>query len=356
MDKRIFSTLALAVSVLLLGSSASQATLWMPGDYQVANGTGGDWSPDVSPAFTDLGGGFHELALTGVNPAKGPGTSERYLVKILDDEGSAPAAWGDPEVPENGQGSKNTWFVTDTSGNATVMVDRNTYGDGFLPATDRVTVSTDFTEFSSFFATGDFEVAAGGSADFSGGDPLFEMTDQGGGLWSADVMIATPGSYQFKAVAQGAGDFLYQWGTNGRLEDSANFEFFISAVDQEVTFMLDLSKGAIGFSSGTLVDGDTNGNGIVEFEPDFGPIRDNWLNETFLRSEGNIDNSGDSEGVVEIADFRQWKNACTAVSCASGAQISAAFSSLGVSVPEPGSAVLVALAGVMIAGRRRHRI
>jgi hypothetical protein len=177
------------------------------------------------------------------------------------------------------------------------------------------------------------------------------MSDQGGGLWAVDATISTPGSYAFKATAAGGAEpFDFQWGTNGRLVDSANLQFNAVAADQVFTFMLDVSKGAIGFTTDTFLEGDTNNNTVVELEPDFGPIRDNWLKETFLRAEGNLDNTGDSEGIVDIADFRQWKNAWNGPPEA----VAAAFASLG-AVPEPSSVALAVLAGVVMAGRRRRR-
>jgi hypothetical protein len=193
--------------------------------------------------------------------------------------------------------------------------------------------------------------AAGGLANWDPADATFAMTDQGGGLWSVDATIASPGTYEFKVVADGdANGWAYQWGGDGRNVNGSNVQFFTVAANQGVTFELDLSKGAIRFSTETFLAGDTNNNGIVELEPDFGPIRDNWLKETFLREEGNLDNTGESEGIIDIADFRQWKNAWPGPPEA----VAAAFASLG-AVPEPGSALLAALAGVVIVGVRRWR-
>ncbi len=338
MEKRIFSTLILALGFVLLSAPVSQAALWMPGDYQIANGGSIVWDPPTAPQLTDQGGGIHDLALTGLTAIAG----QRFQFKILDDEGNPPPAWGDPELtPEN------SWFLTDGTGSATVAIDTNTYSDGFLPATNRVTVSTDATEVPGFFATGSWMTEAGGLVDFNAGDPLFEMTDQGSGLWSVDVTIDTPGTYEFKATK---GDFDGQWGKNGRNINAENWVFDVVAADQDFTFLLDISKGAISFSTDTFVPGDTDGDTIVELEDDFGPIRDNWLKSTFLRAEGNLDNTGASEGIVDITDFRQWKNAFNGPPAA----IAAAWASLG-AVPEPTSALLASLATVLLAGVRRRR-
>ncbi len=339
MEKRIFSTLILALGFVLLSTPVSQATLWIPGDHQVAGGAAGNWDPPTAPSLTDQTGGIHDVAFSTLTGAT---AGQRFQFKILDDEGNPPPAWGDPELtPENG------WFLTDGTGSATVAIDTNTYSDGFLPATNRVTVSTDATEVPGFFATGSWMTEAGGAADWNAGDSLFEMTDQGSGLWSVDVTIDTPGTYEFKATK---GDFDGQWGKNGRNINAENWVFDVVAADQDFTFLLDISKGAISFSTDTFVPGDTDGDTIVELEDDFGPIRDNWLKSTFLRAEGNLDNTGASEGIVDITDFRQWKNAFNGPPAA----IAAAWASLG-AVPEPTSALLASLATVLLAGVRRRR-
>lgn len=347
----------LAMLVVCCITATSWAALGVPGNFQTEAGTGTDWTPATAPAMTDLTGGLFELTLSGLT------TSSRYEFKILDDGGIPPFDWNtSTEVPNNGGGSPNSWFAPTAGGDITFQVDRNTYNDGFLPATDRIVASTDDDPnvFVGYYATGNWETEAGGTTDFSGGDPLFQMTNAGGNLWSVDVTISVPGSYAFKATADGGdplSSFLYQWGTNGRLVDSANFAFTTVAVDQEVTFMLDLDKGAISLTSGTFLPGDTDNDLTVEFEDDFGPIRDNWLRQTFLRAEGNLDNTGDSEGVVDITDFRQWKDACTMVGCATGPMIAESFALLGASVPEPSSMglALVFVSGLLAGGLRRNR-
>ena len=239
MVKAKFWLLTGAAAIACCMAPAAWAGLAAPGNYQVANGGSGDWDPPNAPVLNDLTGGLYDLPLTGL-PA-----STRYEFKILDDEGTPPPNWGDPEVPNNGPGSPNTWFRTSASGDATIMLDRNTYSDGFLPATDRIVVSTD-SEFSSFFATGDWMTQAGGAGNWNAGDPLFAMASQGGGLWSVDATIATPGTYLFKATA---GDFAWQWGNNGRLGDAGNWSFETTVANQPVTFYLDVSKGAIAFGT-----------------------------------------------------------------------------------------------------------
>jgi hypothetical protein len=351
MRKTNLGSLAAALGLVLLAASVSAAGLWMPGGYQTAGGYGTDWTPANSPMLTDTGGGLYKVSLMGLTAAT------NYNFKILDDGGTPPPAWGDPEVPNNGGGSPDNWFHTDASGSATINVNRNTFNDGLLPATDRITVNTDLTAFTTFYATGDWMIDAGGATNYNPADPLFTMTGQGSGLYSVDLTIPTPGVYQYKATA---GSFANQWGANGRNVNASTLSFFTVADDQEVTFLLDVAKGAIGFSTDTFLAGDTDNDGMVEFEHDFFPIRDNWLEQSFLRAEGNLDNTGASEGIVDITDFRQWKNACALTGCATPAMIGGAFASLGAGVPEPSSAALALVAGLALIaaprGRRHPRI
>jgi hypothetical protein len=183
--------------------------------------------------LNDLGGGLYNLSLTGLAP------NTSYQAKIVDDEGTPPVEWGNPEVPP---GAANIWFITNAGGNVTLNVNRNTFNDGFLPAANRVTFSTDPTALSAIYATGDWMNEAGGAADWVNNNPLFALTNQGGGLWRRNVVISTPGTYQYKATANG---WAYQWGTNGHNIDAATRAFTTTAPNQPVALLLDIGKGAI---------------------------------------------------------------------------------------------------------------
>jgi len=244
-----FLTLTGAMLVACSFSSNAWAVLAVPGNYQIANGGANDWSPSDAPLMTDQTGGIFTLDLTGM--ANAP-TVTRFEVKILD-AGNDPPNWGQPEV---GGGAANTWFLADAS----LTVDRNTYNDGFLPATDRMT-SSDIALMTDFFATGSWMDESGGAADWDPADPLFQMTDQGGGIWSVDATISVVGSYEFKvlgAVPAGAinqddgqplaNNFALQFGTNGRIVNAANWAFDTIVPNQDVTFLLDTS-GAISLAT-----------------------------------------------------------------------------------------------------------
>ena len=330
MDKRIFSTLAIALGFVLLGAPTSQADYWMPGNHQIDNGGTTDWDPATAPGLTDQGGNIYDIAYTGLT------ASTFYWFKILDDEGSPPPTWEDPQI---GGGGQNMFMLTDASGNVTVTLDRNTYDDGFFPTTDRVIVDTDATEFAGIYATGSWMDEAGGSSDWQPGDPLFQMTDQGGGLFSIDVTISTAGPYEFKVTGNGSWD--YQWGTNGRNSNASTIVFNTVENNQGITFLFDASKGAIGFESETFVPGDVNNDTFVNMA-DFEIIRDNYLNETYIRSEGNIDNTGSSEGHRRHRRLPSMEG-----ELCSGWDVPGN--------PEPSTVLLTVLAGLAFAGGRRRR-
>lgn len=104
----------------------------------------------------------------------------------------------------------------------------------------------------------------------------------------------------------------------------------------------------------TSIPGDTNNNSIVEFEPDFGPIRDNWLetNESFGATLARTDGDLDLNGEVSIEDFREWKTAFLGVG-GTEAQVALAYASLGVPEPTSLAVAAVGLLGLAASPRRR---
>jgi hypothetical protein len=120
---------------------------------------------------------------------------------------------------------------------------------------------------------------------------------------------------------------------------------------------------------GGRVLGDVDGDGDVDFTEslvggdgvsDFDILRMNWMetNDSFgmtlLRSDGDLNENG----TVGIEDFREWKDACTLISCTTAEGMAAAFASLGAgNVPEPTSAAMALLMGLGLAAGRwtRHR-
>jgi hypothetical protein len=235
--KCLLQTLVVGVVVLPAWNSFSKATLFVPGSYQTENGGGSDWDPPTAPAMTESppASGTYSLNLVGL---AGAGAGSSFEFKILDDEGTPPANWGDPELTPG----PNSWFLTDAGGNASISIDTNTASDGFAPSTNRVTVSTDAAEIAGFYPTGNWMDEAGGAGDWNPGDPMFQMSHLGDGLWATDVTISTVGNYEWKATK---GDFGGQWGTDGRNVNASTWIFSTTKPDEQVRFVLDIGKGAI---------------------------------------------------------------------------------------------------------------
>ncbi len=110
-------------------------------------------------------------------------------------------------------------------------------------------------------------------------------------------------------------------------------------------------------SVGTVIlDGDTNNNSVIELEEDFGPIRDNWLetNASFGSVLARADGDLNSDGMIDLIDFREWKDAFLATGGTSSA-VATAFASIGVAVPEPTTLSLAALMAAFMCGSNRRR-
>ena len=161
------------------------------------------------------------------------------------------------------------------------------------------------------------------------------------GVFELTATIPTPGAYNFRVVETGS---FFGVGTDQRRDNGANLDFNTFEDDQEVTFRYDATKGAFGFFTDAVLAGDTDNDGVVEFEDDFGPIRDNFLTATSLRADGDLDLSG----FVDIRDFREWKNAFQG----SPELIAEALAQL-TAVPEPSSLMLLGLAALAGGARRR---
>lgn len=100
--------------------------------------------------------------------------------------------------------------------------------------------------------------------------------------------------------------------------------------------------------------GDTDNDGVIELNDDYGPIRDNWLdtNETFGSLLSRTDGDLNLDGMVSIEDFREWKDAFLQTG-GSSAAVAQAFAAL--SVPEPTAFTVAALALMATGSYRRRR-
>lgn len=340
--RTVAAKLTLLSAVLLVAApSEAQRNFYVPGNFMSEAFGLDDWSPQLyTPAQammeTSAGSGIYELDFD-LDYATVDNSGTQFQYKILEDLSGNGASFSNPDDPEITP--NNGWFNGDTDGVMTITLDTNTYNDGFFPQENRVIISDDIVNWNII---GNFQTQLGSGTDYNNIDPNTVMTDAGGGLFQLTTTIPTPGQYNFRAVGNGS---FFGIGTDGRRDDANNLDFNTFEADQEVTFEVDTTRGAIRFLTEAVLAGDTDNDGVVEFEDDFFPIRDNFLTATSLRAEGDLDLSG----FVDIRDFREWKNAFQGPP----ALIELALSQLS-AVPEPSTALLVGLAVFGGAARRRN--
>ena len=219
--------LSAVLSTMFLASVAS-ASLVVVGSLQDEQGDPIDWDPpNSSLVMNDDGGGFYSLTV----PNLVDGTM--YEFKVLDDEGSPPANWGDPEIV-----NVNTMAYGDSDGSVDIWLDTNsTNGNGG----GIVWVNQDNAPLQ---VVGDFMDEAGGAGDWNPSDATFAMTPQGSGYYTIDLTISTPGSYQFKAT-DGTG-WDRQVGPDGLGSNAGVHMFSTTSADEAVTMYVDLAGRSIG--------------------------------------------------------------------------------------------------------------
>ncbi len=212
-------------------------------DVYYAPGEANGW--DNTTPMVDQGGGIHHYVVDGfVDPS--PATT---LFDILSIEGN----W-DSKVWAAG----NQWLILDPNGDNTLILDTNTYADGWSPDTNRVGVA--YEPSTSWTAVGDWQDQVGGG-NWDPSNPNTTMTDEGGGLYSFSATL-TPGSYNYKAVVTGTWEAI---AGSSRNVNSDNFPFTVDAARGTVVMWVDVLNGAIKVDAGTpcLAAGDSNCDGFI---------------------------------------------------------------------------------------------
>lgn len=219
---RLTALAAAVVASAALAGNAS-ASLVIAGSMQSPT----QWDPPTGYVMNDLGGGLYQLDIAGLTP----GT--QYKFKILDDQGTGPAGWGDPEVTPN-----DAWVTGDADGIVTVRVNRGPINDGMGPATDRLGISSD-----AFLpqVVGNFQDEAGGAGDWNPADPSFNMTPIGGGTFRYTAAISAPGTYEVK-MTDGTG-WDRQFGTGGFSNNQGTLFFTTTNPGQFVTVLANPGLG-----------------------------------------------------------------------------------------------------------------
>jgi glycosidase len=202
-------------------TTLSAFALYPPPPPWYARGDFNGWGTD-DPMFDD---GTHGDATAGdgvYTALVTVATAGRYEFKIASED------WSD-SYPASG----NSWLETAADG-ATVAVtfDTGFHSDGWLPETNVIGVSAETTAWT---AVGDWQ-------GWDNANPATAMSDLGGGLYQFTTSIASPGSYQYKAVKTGSWDAI---GADGRGVNAGTAAFETTGADQNVSFSVDALAGRV---------------------------------------------------------------------------------------------------------------
>jgi glycosidase len=149
-------------------------------------------------------------------------TAGRYAFKVDSEDWST-------GYPTSG----NSWLDTTSDGEVvTITFDTNTYADDWLPETNIIGVST---EPGAWTAVGDWQ-------GWDNANPVTAMTALGDGMYEFTTSIASPGTYQYKAVKTGTWDAI---GADGRSVNASTATFETTITDQGVTFTVDALAGRV---------------------------------------------------------------------------------------------------------------
>lgn len=217
MKKSLAFPSGLALAGLLASSTGVSAisNAHIAGDWQ-------GWDAAATPMTeTFLGSGIWTIDLSGF------AAGERHEFKITD------GTW-DVNLPAPG----NSWFYADGSGNMTVTYDSNTYSDGWLSPSDRLSLTTDP---GAWTAVGDWQHLLPGGVDWINNDSYTSMTPLGGGLYQFSATLPA-GTYNGKATFTGTWDAI---GADNRGVNADNVQFTTDAINDTVTFTVDAFGGVI---------------------------------------------------------------------------------------------------------------
>ncbi len=132
----------------------------------------------------------------------------------------------------------NQWLILDPNGDNTLILDTNTYADGWSPDTNRVMVA--YEPSTSWTAVGNWQSQVGGS-DWDNANPNTAMTPAGGDTYSFQAVLAE-GGYEYKAVVTGTWNGI---GTNSRNVNADSLSFNVPAEGATAVMWVDVIDGAI---------------------------------------------------------------------------------------------------------------
>lgn len=196
--------ITLASCVLALGLQAQ--SYYIAGDFNGWNAAGNAMTE------TSLGSGVWQIALNM--------TTGRHEFKVTD------GTWAWTAT------GANSWLYTDGLGNVTLTYNTTAPGDGYTPASGRVGVNVDL---GTWTAVGDWQ-------GWNNANGATGMSFLGGGIYELSYVIATAGSYQYKAVNTGSWDAI---GSDTRNLNAGTLGFTTVSANQTVNFYVNALDGSI---------------------------------------------------------------------------------------------------------------
>lgn len=192
-----------------------------------APGANNGWDTNAAMTETFAGSGIWQYTASGL--AAGART-EWNLIATAGDWGSQ--AYG-----------SNQWGYADGAGDVTITIDTNTYADGWLPATNRI--STNTAGSLGFAVTGNFQAAAGLGGDWDiGAAPA--MVSGGGSILQYSLTGLPAGTYDWKPVHLGpSGEWDTVTADSSSTVAGGNNQFSVAGPADVVIMQMDYGNGTV---------------------------------------------------------------------------------------------------------------
>ena len=187
---RMAIVLVVVAATSLLAGTALAQDFYVRGNYYVASdelGAAGEWGADSGNLLVDDG--------TNGDVAAGDGIYSR-LVTSTQLAGDYEMKVGLLDWTESYPSENIPMFLTEDNQSFLVTFDRNTYDDGFLPATNIVTADVWYTPTTGWFVVG--EPTELGAWDAAQSQPGTELSS---GLFRYETTFAASGVINYKWIA-----------------------------------------------------------------------------------------------------------------------------------------------------------
>lgn len=146
--------------------------------------------------------------------------------------------------------SSNSWLRT-TNNNVQLLFtfDANFYPDVWLPNTNIINCSDQIPPSNNVVAVGDHNSWNNSGTEIMHDDGLDGDWQAGDGIFAYHIIVASPGSYNWKPTWYGTWD---AWGSDNRSINSANVSYSTTSSNEDVYFYLDSNTGRVATASNPL--------------------------------------------------------------------------------------------------------